>query len=192
MSSRPVWTMPQAARLLGEPQHRLIYLCEKRVVVPDIADACGRGSSRRFSARNLLEFSIALRLRTLALPVGTVAAIIYTLRAFEKRVAGEIPGFELVTELRRASGVALRVIVGDGDRLFFLLGQKGKGQRLFGGIELNRVNPLKSSNLASRLRLVPMPTDSAKTASFAGPEGSRYVRLDINIGQIARDLKLEE
>ena len=50
------WTLSEAARLLRQPQHRLIYLCEKAAVIPDYADAHGRGSSRRFSARNLLEF----------------------------------------------------------------------------------------------------------------------------------------
>jgi hypothetical protein len=45
MEAKPdVWTLTQAARLLGEPQHRLIYLCEKGVVVPDFQDAEGRGS----------------------------------------------------------------------------------------------------------------------------------------------------
>jgi hypothetical protein len=57
------WTLTEAAGLLREPQHRLIYLCEKGVVRPDYEDAKGRGSSRRFSARNLLEFAVALRLR---------------------------------------------------------------------------------------------------------------------------------
>jgi hypothetical protein len=71
MKKKPdVWTLTQTARLLGEPQHRLIYLCEKGVVVPDFQDAEGRGSSRRFSDRNLLEFAIALRLRELEIGVA--------------------------------------------------------------------------------------------------------------------------
>jgi hypothetical protein len=35
MADRPGnWTVTAAARLLEEPQHRLIYLCEKGVVEP--------------------------------------------------------------------------------------------------------------------------------------------------------------
>lgn len=192
MSSHPVWTMLQASRLLGEPQHRLIYLCEKRVVVPDFADATGRGSSRRFSARNLLEFAIALHLRTLALPVASIAAILYTLRAFETRVAAEIPKFQVVDALRDTKGIELRALIRDGDQLYFLLRQKGQGARLFGGVQLGRLSSVSASTLASRLRPCPKAAAGGDPAGFAGPEGSRYVRLDINIGQIARDLKLED
>jgi len=63
---RPL-SLTEIARLLGEPQHRLIYLCEKGVVVPGHGDASGRGSSRRFSRRNLLEFAVALRLQNPAM-----------------------------------------------------------------------------------------------------------------------------
>lgn len=89
------WTLLEAARLLGEPQHRLIYLCEKRVLVPDFGEAQGRGSSRRFSARNTLEFALALKLRQVMIPVAPVAAIIHVLRAFERKVVEEIPMFRL-------------------------------------------------------------------------------------------------
>jgi DNA-binding transcriptional MerR regulator len=78
MAERPGnWTLTEAARLLGEPQHRLIYLCEKGVVEPDVQDAGGRGSSRRFSNRNLLEFAVALRLRELELPAAVIAAVVH-------------------------------------------------------------------------------------------------------------------
>ena len=78
------WTLTEAARILGKPQHRLIYLCEKGVVQPDVQDAEGRGSSRRFSARNLLEFAVALRLRDLEIAASFVGAVIHVLRAFER------------------------------------------------------------------------------------------------------------
>ena len=89
--------------MLGVPQHRLIYLCEKGVVQPDVQDAKGRGSSRRFSARNLLEFAVALRLRGLEIAASFVAAVIYVLRAFEGSVRKEIPGFRLPGSLRTPS-----------------------------------------------------------------------------------------
>ena len=116
------WSLSEAARLLGEPQHRLIYLCEKRVIVPDLGEARGRGSSRRFSARNLLEFEVALRLRELTVPVGSIAAILYALRAFEAKVAREAPGFSSGRAANRAAP-DLRIIVTDEGRLYFSLGR---------------------------------------------------------------------
>jgi hypothetical protein len=67
-AERVEWTLSEAARMLGEPQHRLICLCEMGRIQPDLQDAEGRGSSRRFSARNLLEFGVAVRLRALEIP----------------------------------------------------------------------------------------------------------------------------
>src|SRR4029450_9323656 len=95
MKSPSEVTLTEAARLLGEPQHRLIHLCEKGVVVPDISEAQGRGSSRRFSPRNLLEFALALRLRATMIPVAAVAAVIHVLKTFERQVAKDLPGFTL-------------------------------------------------------------------------------------------------
>jgi DNA-binding transcriptional MerR regulator len=191
MPNPTVWTLPQAARLLDEPQHRLIYLCEKSVVVPDFADARGRGSSRRFSLRNLLEFAVALHLRTLGLPAGSIAAILYTLRAFEKRVSAKIPRFQIVEALRGPDRIELRILIRDGDRLYFLLRQADQDAQLFGGVELGRIRSVSASALAGRLRACSKATPG-DPAGFAGPEGSHYVRLDINISQIARDLKLDE
>jgi len=91
--SADIWTLTEAARLLGEPQHRLIYLCEKGVVEPDIQDAEGRGSSRRFSNRNLLEFALALRLRDLELPATLIGAVVHVMRAFEAAAAKELRGY---------------------------------------------------------------------------------------------------
>ena len=83
-------SLPEIARVLGEKEHRLIYLCEKGVVVPDIQDARGRGTSRLFSKRNVLEFAVALRLRESMLPATVAAAVVDILRALERKLRREI------------------------------------------------------------------------------------------------------
>jgi len=135
MGSREL-TLPDIARLLGEKEHRLIYLCEKGVVVPDIEDAQGRGSSRLFSKRNVLEFAVALKLREALLPTTVAAAIIEVLRAFERKLRREIQGFCLPESLSGARSPDLRVILRGGRRLYFGLSLKGKKQRIFGGIDI--------------------------------------------------------
>src|SRR5574340_236434 len=115
------WTLTEVARSLEAPQYRLIYLCEKGVVQPDLEDAKGRGSSRRFSTRNLLEFAIALRLRELEIPAVFIGAVTYTLRAFEKKVQAQIRTFHLPQSLRGAGAPDLRVIITNG-RLYVTLG----------------------------------------------------------------------
>jgi DNA-binding transcriptional MerR regulator len=79
---RSEWFLSETARLLGQSQHRLIHLCEKGVIVPDLGEAGGQGSSRRFSARNLLEFEVALKLRELTVPVSSIVAILYRAASF--------------------------------------------------------------------------------------------------------------
>ena len=86
------WNTTEAAKLLGVAQHKLIHLCEKKVVVPDVRDARGRGSSREFSRRNLFDFAVALEMRRLELPVSFVQAVLRVLRTFEaeaKEMLGE-------------------------------------------------------------------------------------------------------
>jgi DNA-binding transcriptional MerR regulator len=130
---KPEWSLSEAARLLRQPQHRLIYLCEKGVIRPDLGEAKGRGSSRRFSARNLMEFAIALSLRELTVPVSSVAAIVYALRAFERKVAREIPAFSLPFGLRTSRAPDLRAILTDAGRLYFFLGVEGGKPKIYGG-----------------------------------------------------------
>src|SRR3972149_12025492 len=100
MAGQQILSLSEAARLLDEPKHRLIYLCEKGVVIPDFGQAKGRGSSRGFSARNILEFAVALKLRELMLPVAALGAITYVMREFETKVGQEIKGFSLPGSLR--------------------------------------------------------------------------------------------
>ena len=182
------WTVPEIAKLLQEPQHRLIYLCEKGVVVPDLGEARGRGSSRRFSKRNLLEFQLALRLRRLALPVGVVQAITHTLRRFADTIRSADPTFDIVDSLRRPGAVDLRILVKDGDRLYFSMARSGKKARLFGGVDFQRLVRTGGADLAIGAEV---PAPASASASFGGPEGSRQARIEVSVTGIARSLELD-
>ena len=190
------WTLTAAARLLEEPQHRLIYLCEKGVVDPDVKDAGGRGSSRRFSNRNLLEFAVALCLRDLELPATAIAAVVHVLRAFEGAVAREIGGFQLPESLRAEGAPDLRVVIGDGRRLYFTLGVGGRAAKVYGGIDLDalKTRAREGASVRPKLKLV-KPEGSGGGGSgarkFGGLEGSRHTRLEISITRIAQDLALD-
>jgi len=197
MAERPGnWTLTEAARLLREPQHRLIYLCEKRVVEPDVQDAGGRGSSRRFSNRNLLEFAVALRLRELELPAAVIAAVVHVLRSFEGAVAREISSFDLPESLQGSRAPDLRAVIGDGRRLYFTLGTRGGRAKVYGGINLAdlKARMKGESRSCPKLKLV-KPSDVGSGVSgardFGVPEGSRHTRVEISITRIAQDLPLE-
>lgn len=176
------WTLTEAARLLGEPQHRLIYLCEKGVVQPDVEDARGRGSSRRFSAHNLLEFAIALRLRVLEIPAPSIGAITYTLRAFEHKVQQRIPDFCLPFSLRGAGAPDLRVIIKDG-RLYLTLGTAKDTAKVYGGIDLKKLGTEKKSAGALQRAL----GHGADGDLGEGPGA----RVELSITRIAQELRLE-
>jgi hypothetical protein len=180
---RREWTLSEAARLLDEPQHRLIYLCEKGVVIPDYGDAEGRGSSRRFSSRNLVEFAVALKLMELTISASTAAAIVYVLRVFAKSV-GEITGFDAADSLRKRGAPELRIIISDGERLYFSLSSKNKRPKLFGGINFPQLASGGRKRVSER-------EANVMKGGFGGPEGSRYARIEINVTQLAKDLPLE-
>lgn len=180
-------TIPEIARILSAPQHKLIHLCEQGVVAPDFADATGRGSSRRFSKRNVFEFAIALRLRDLMLPVAAAGVVIRVLRAFERLVRDELPGFELPGGLQKKSAPDLRVVLSDGNLLFFTLAAAGKTPRVFGGLEINKlISAQPKGNEA--VRLVQNAATSRRDTTFGSPEGSRYGRVELSLTRIAHDL----
>ena len=199
MPVREEWTLSEAARFLAEPQHRLIYLCEKGVVVPDLGNAKGRGSSRRFSARNLLEFAVVLKLRELTLPVDTVAAIIHVLRAFETKVADEIKGFDLIHSLRGKNAPDLRIIISDGRLLYFSLGVGAGDRKLFGGLDFHslatkKIKPTtirKEKIAANEFGKEVTPKPASPASKFGGPEGSKHARIEISVTHIAKDLPLD-
>jgi len=182
----PTFTLAEIARRLDAPQHRLIHLCEKQVVVPDIQDAGGRGSSRILSARNFLELAVALRLRDIMLPVSAVGAILHVMRAMEDRLSDELPGFSLVTGLAAQKAPDLRVIISDGHRIFFALGPAGRNPKLFGGVSIEDVSG-NAGVAGGQLRAV--EAHNAKGA-FGGPEGSQFSRTEISLTAIARSLPL--
>jgi DNA-binding transcriptional MerR regulator len=190
------WTLTKAARSLGEPQHRLIYLCEKGVVQPDLEDAKGRGSSRRFSARNLLEFAVALRLRELELPASVIGAVTYTLRAFEGKVQDQIRTFRLPDSLRGAAAPDLRAIISDG-RLYLSLGTGKDVPKVYGGIDLRRIASGKATVGDLQRALTPLPSPKRPRRrgrngdGLGTPDGGMHARVEISITSIAQELRLE-
>jgi DNA-binding transcriptional MerR regulator len=193
MKKKPdVWTLTQAARVLGEPQHRLIYLCEKGVIEPDFQDAKGRGSSRRFSARNLLEFSIALRLRELDIGVSFVGAVIHVLRAFERNVRKELREFTLPESLRDPGAPEFRLVISDGGRLYFTLTAAKSPPRLYGGVDLTKaISTPGSRGIGRAVANEITPIGKSKSRSLGGPEVSRFLRLELSITELAREIRLD-
>ena len=189
------WTLTEAARSLGEPQYRLIYLCEKGVVQPDLEDAKGRGSSRRFSARNLLEFAVALRLRELELPASIIGAVTYTLRAFERKVQDQLRTFRLPESLRGAAAPDLRAIISDG-RLYLSLGTGKDVPKVYGGIDLRRITSGKATigDLQRALSPLPFPKPPrrrGRNGEGLGTPDGMHARVEISITSIAQELRLE-
>lgn len=189
MAGQPqqTFTLAEIARRLEVPQHRLIHLCEKRVVVPDVQDAGGRGSSRVFSARNFLELAIALRLRDMMLPVAATGAIIHVVEALEAKLGDEIPGFSLVDSLTGPNAPDLRVIISDGHLIFFSLGRENTLAKLFGGVSIEDVVG-NAAFPAAHLKAI---DPSAPETSFGGPEASSFARSEISLTAIARSLPLD-
>ncbi len=190
MGADGVWTLSEVARLFGQPQHRLIHLCEKGVIRADFEEARGRGSSRRFSRRNLLQFAVALKLRELMVPVAPIGAVVHVLDAFEKVLAREMPGFRLPDSLAESGAPELRVIITDGCILFFALHLKNSDPKLFGGIDLDAVaaeGPVVAGRVSRRLKPV-KPGKGVLEAVF-GPEAeSEGGRIEVSVTRLARGI----
>ena len=188
------WSLTQAARILEQPQHRLIYLCEQRVVRPDGRDARGRGSSRSFSARDLLEFAVVLRVRDLQVPASTLGALVYLLQAFESSVKEEDPEFELPWSLRQNDPADVRIVIGDGRCLYVSFARQcDEGPKIYGGIDLQTLRGGEHTEERERppdpLRV--FSPGSPDRSEFGGPERSQYCRVEICVTRVAQHLQLD-
>lgn len=190
MASDQSFTLSEIARRLDVPQHRLIHLCEKGVVVPDVHGAAGRGSSRVFSSGNFLEFAVALRLRDMMLPVAAVGAVVHVLRAFEQRLREDLPHFALADSLREDRAPELRVIISDGQMIYFSLGAAAKQPKLFGGIPLDQLEG-ETPAWDGQIDAVRFRGNGRNSAGGLGPENSHYGRLELSVTAIARALPID-
>lgn len=175
-------TLTQAAKMLGVPQHRLIHLCEKGVVVPDIGDAQGRGSSRGFSHRNLFEFAIALELRRFDLPVALAGAVVHVLHSFERSVRTAFPGFELPASLQEVNAPRLAALIIDGERLYFRLSRGRKPATTFGSVEIGHAKRAVGKDKA--------PLRQLSATEVKQEIQSARVRTEIDLSRIASGLAL--
>ena len=181
------WTLSEIARFLQQPQHRLIYLCEKGVITPDFADAQGRGSSRRFSARNILEISIALTLSEFHFPGSFSANILYILRSFETSVNKSIGDFNLPYSLMTDNSPEIIGIVTNSSVLNFSIGLSGQPKKVYGGIDISesikdeqlKFEPVELQDLT--------PTTQQVNTPFGDPNLARF---EFNVTKIAQSLDL--
>ena len=188
MSDRE-WRLAEISRLLAEPQHRLIYLCEHGIIAPDHGDASGRGSSRRFSSRNILEFAVALEMRSLSVSTAVIAAVLSVLRSLERKAGSESPGFKLPDSLRDRDAPDLRIVISDGSRLFFALRQTGSEIKVFGGLALADLEERPNARVTLDIASV----DGGRATSwrsFGFPEGSERHRLELSVTRVAQELDL--
>ena len=191
MRGKESWTLSNVSQLLGEPQHRLIHLCEKGVVRADLEEARGRGSSRRFSRRTLLQFAVALKLRELMIPLSRIGAVIHVLEAFEHVLARDLPGFRLPDSLTDPAAPELRVIISDKRRLFFALHPRRGTPKLFGGIDLRTLSGGQRAGarqLGQRIKPI-KPGSDAPAIVFGAKSVNERGRLEISVTGLAKDIR---
>lgn len=181
-------TLTEIARLLNEPQHRLIYLCEKLVVVPDGSDAKGRGSSRRFSERNLFEFSIVLTLSEFHIPAIISKSILSTIRSFEIKVRQDMPDFRLPQSLAGPEAPELAVVLTDGSYLSFTLGFTGQAMKTVGRVNLNK--SIQAVNVSVSDPALSKTKSSANDVELM-PHSSHHAYFVLNLTKVAKGLKMK-
>lgn len=182
------WTLTEIARLLQHPQHRLIYLCEKGIINPDGENASGRGSSRRFSARNLFEFAVTLTLWQFHIPFSLSGKVLVALRSFQKILDKSIPKSEIPYSLISQNAPTIRAFLIEGSNLYFAIGE-GNDTTILGGVNLE--------DLPANLSWPPVVkvsncSDNSTEKLFARPSGSEHAFLVLNLTRIAKDLPIEK
>ncbi len=181
------WTLTQIARLLDQPQHKLIYLCEKGVILPDGVDAKGRGSSRRFSARNLFEFMVALKLGEFHIPTKLTTNVLRALRSFDKHLGKSYPMLKLPYSLRIPDSPEVEIILVNGSTLYFSIRKGDKAPTYIGGLNLlNFSENLISTNVETNLSSTEFPIE--RTESL--PTEARIAFFKLNLSQVVKNVPL--
>src|SRR5215813_11417599 len=175
-------SITQAAAELGVAPHKLIHLCERKVVTPEVRDARGRGTSRQFSRRNLFELAVALEMRRLELPVSFVRAVLRVLRAFEAELHSGRPDFTIPDALLRKGAPEVRLLILDGERLYFRVRQMNSAGVVLGGVNIRHPQArgrARKHETVGRL----LPAQARKTLNVA------HTRTEVDLSRIARGLQ---
>ena len=186
------WTMRDVVRILEVPKYRIIYFCNAQVVRP-FKDAIGRGKVRRFSARNLLEFSLAVTLLDSDVPTSHAQRIVVGVGKFEASMRKLDPSFRIPSALAADGAPELRAVIGDGRYLSFVLNlPDGKSKVSSVSLDLRSGSKARSPSPKKEIR-AHSPSgmaivDGRKVREFGQPEGSRFVRTEVGVTQIAQNL----
>ena len=180
MAATRQWTTTQAARLLKQPLHRVIYLFQDKVVGPPVREPQGRGSSRLLSDRNLLEVGIATTTGGLGVATDTTRKLLDALRAWEQGMATE--GFALPRSIEEDGGPTVRLILDENGAAHVAIGWGAETTTVKGPIE-TAADARDAANAPARAARPGTP------GGFGWPEGSRTCRLEINVTAIAQRLR---
>lgn len=100
MSIMKSFTLSEIEELFKIPQHVLIHLCEKQVVIPEIQQSTGRGNFRRFSEDNIFGFAVALELKKYQIPLAVIKALLIVLSATCKKISSSTNIESLISNFR--------------------------------------------------------------------------------------------
>ena len=186
MSSKE-WTLTQIANLLCQPQYKLIYLCEKGVILPDRVDAKGRGSSRRFSTQNLFEFMVAFTLGDFHIPTKITTNLLRALRSFDKHLAKKYPLLKLPYSLTYPDCPEVKAILIKGSYLYFAIGKVNKPVIYIGGVNLVDYDRNPTS-LSFDANMPEIEFSVERVDSLPSEAGIAY--FELNLSQIAKEIPL--
>lgn len=111
-----------------------------------------------------------------------------------RRFAQAVPnksGVPLVERLRDPDSPELRIVVSDGETVYFTLGAARKKAKLFGGIPLQTVSQTEAGWSRPLEAVRPNASASAEPEEFGGLEGSQFVRMELSVNAVARALPLD-
>ena len=74
-------TLREVSRRIAKPAHRIIHLCEGRVVVPRV-DSAGRGTMRKFDRENVFRVLLGLELQDAGVAIPRLRRVMQTLDRF--------------------------------------------------------------------------------------------------------------
>ncbi len=135
-----------------------------------------------------------LRVRELQVPASTLGTLVYLLQAFELAIEAEDPRFALPWSLREDDSPDVRIVIGDGRRVYVSFARQcDERPTIYGNIDLatfsggERAEDGEKPPDALRVHSAPSPA----RGEFGGPEGSQFFRVEVSVTRIAQRLRLD-
>ncbi|MFZ4440067.1 MAG: MerR family transcriptional regulator [Syntrophales bacterium] len=83
------WTRKEAAEAAMMPERAILYYTERGIITSDVDEGIGRGGTRRYSEKNMVEIAVLRELYSMEISLGIIRSIMAAMRTKKNTSTGK-------------------------------------------------------------------------------------------------------